>query len=1092
MGNGFTIMPLKKILQLTLDQLDKGSYFGIKQDLFLTSNAECLNTTRFGHFLENPLGVAAGPHTQLTQNIVGAWLCGARYIELKTIQTLDELEVSKPCIDMQDEGYNCEWSQELRIHESYDQYLNAWILIHLLRQRMGLPVNEHGVIFNMSAGYDLKGIKQDNVQWFLKKMSNCKIEKDQKLQEISGIYPEALNLDIPDCISDNITLSTMHGCPPDEIGKIAHYLITEQKLHTVVKLNPTLLGPETLREILNNKLAYKTPVPDEAFQHDISYNAAINLIKSMQKYALDAGRFFGIKLTNTLESKNFRGVLPESESMMYMSGRALHPITVAVALKLQLEFKGSLDISFSGGADCFNFPELLACGLTPVTVCTDLLKPGGYGRLHQYIEEAEKSFSKYKSENINEYICRKSELTAPEVKLAALKNLAAYAGTVSSDKRYKKGLTTADIKTPLPLSYFDCINAPCSCTCPSSQDIPAYLHYTAKGEYAKAASVILQTNPFPTVTGLVCDHPCQTKCTRVHYDEAIRIRDVKYFITRQIVPEVVIDSTVNTGLKIAVIGAGPSGLSCAWFLKLAGCAVTIFEEKPEAGGMVSSLIPEFRLPPDELGKDLSRIRKAGIKINYNSAVDKALFEKLCKENNYVYVATGAPFSKKIKIPGSESKGVLDPLKFLADVKMGLKLAGGKNIVILGGGNTAMDTARTAKRLVKDEGTVTVVYRRTLSEMPAGSEEISACFSEGIQLMEMVIPLEIISKKGDVTGLKCCRTTAGMPDESGRPSPVIVEGSDFILNADIVIPALGQDVTVDFVDLREMQCDAESGLTRIQNVFIGGDARRGASSVIKAIADGRKTAQNILKLTQSSSTNKLFPIAADVDEIVLKKARKRLISNQSEEQITNKPTFNYNTEILSEIEAKAESEACLACDIICNNCVSVCPNFANYSYQLSPKKYLLKKAVRNADNFDISEDEVFSINQAYQIVHFADFCNECGNCNTFCPTRSAPYKEKPALYFSQTSFNRAENGYFFTIENNRRILLSKKNGSVNSLSIVSGKWRYETPGFRAVLDKITFAPEEIYWKDSSEICATFKEAAIMQILFEGIQYCINAI
>ena len=175
--------------------------------------------TRYGRELETPIGVAAGPHSQLAVNIIAAWLCGARYIELKTIQTLDELEVSKPCIDMQDEGYNCEWSQELKVEQSFNEYLNAWIIIHILRRELGFegPV---GTLFNMSAGYNLEGMLNANVQWFFDKMMDCSTELSAAKNSVRRIYPEIDKIEISSCISDHITLSTMHGCPPDEIGKI--------------------------------------------------------------------------------------------------------------------------------------------------------------------------------------------------------------------------------------------------------------------------------------------------------------------------------------------------------------------------------------------------------------------------------------------------------------------------------------------------------------------------------------------------------------------------------------------------------------------------------------------------------------------------------------------------------------------------------------------------------------------------------------------------------------------------------------------------------------------------------------------------------
>ena len=375
----------------------KEEFFGLyKENLFTPDKKDPFRFKRYGQLLETPVGVAAGPHTQLAHNIIASWLCGARYIELKTVQTLDEIDVTKPCIDMEDEGYNCEWSQELKIEDSFDEYLNAWILIHVLKHKFGLNMNEPGFIFNLSVGYDLKGILNENVQWFFNKMNDSSQELKEKIKILKPLYPAIDEITIPSRLSDNITLSTMHGCPPDEIERIGKYLIEERKLHTAIKLNPTLLGQDELRYLLNEKLGYEITIPDEAFEHDLKYPEALTMIKSLSKLAEENGVEFGLKLTNTLESLNSTNWLPEKEKMVYTSGRALHPLTINLAKKLQTDFNGELDISFSAGVDAFNVSDTLACNLKPITVCSDLLKPGGYLRLLQYLDELRKEFSESK------------------------------------------------------------------------------------------------------------------------------------------------------------------------------------------------------------------------------------------------------------------------------------------------------------------------------------------------------------------------------------------------------------------------------------------------------------------------------------------------------------------------------------------------------------------------------------------------------------------------------------------------------------------------------------------------------------------------
>ena len=257
----------------------------------------------------------------MAQNIVAAWLCGARYIELKTVQTLDVLNVSKPCIDMEDEGYNVEWSQELRINQSFDEYLRAWVLIHALHHKLGFPGKMPGMVFNLSVGYDLEGIKKSNMQWFLDRVSNCSVHKQVLVSQVARFHPAVVDLDIPDRLSDNVTLSTMHGCPPEEIGSICNYLMQERRLHTFVKCNPTLLGPDRVKSILHDDLGFRDAVvPDEAFEHDLAYGDAVPLLEDLQATAEDCGLEFGVKLSNTLQVENFRSVFDESEKMMYLSG----------------------------------------------------------------------------------------------------------------------------------------------------------------------------------------------------------------------------------------------------------------------------------------------------------------------------------------------------------------------------------------------------------------------------------------------------------------------------------------------------------------------------------------------------------------------------------------------------------------------------------------------------------------------------------------------------------------------------------------------------------------------------------------------------
>ncbi|MFP4025639.1 MAG: putative selenate reductase subunit YgfK [Thiohalospira sp.] len=1070
MSDKFYPISIKHLLQIILKEYDNSeSVLGIPEELFFNpTENNPFKTTQFNQLIDTPIGVAAGPHTQMAQNIVAAWLMGAHYIELKTIQTLDELDIAKPCIDMQDEGYNCEWSQELKIEESLNEYLNAWIIIHILNHKFGWN-KDVATIFNMSVGYNLEGILKDNVQWFFEKMNNCSYELEEKKNQVKSVYPEIDSIDIPSQISNNVTLSTMHGCPANEIEDIARYLLQEKNLHTYVKLNPTLIGAEELRKILNNQLNFKTRVPDIAFEHDLKYNDALKIIQSLQKIAKNKNLQFGLKLTNTLETKNFKSVFGSETDMMYMSGRALHPISINVAKKLQNDFNGKLQLSFSGGAHAFNISDILSSGFNTVTVSTDILKPGGYMRIKQYIDELKKNGS---VQNISQEI--------------ALNNLNKYAAKVLESKFYqRKSIQDPNIKTERSLSYFDCIAAPCKDTCATHQDIPDYMYYTSTEQFDKAYEVILKTNPFPAITGMVCDHLCQNKCTRVNYDDSLLIREVKRFISEQ--DEVKLTPAKKNNIKVAVIGAGPSGLSCAYYLALAGFSVEVFDDHSKAGGMVQYAIPGFRLTDKAIEKDFKRVTDLGVKIHYNSKIDAVKFNQLKELNHYIFIGVGAQRSTPFQLEGIDSKGVLDSLHFLFQAKKGEETGIGKNVVIIGGGNTAMDAARTAYRLVGKDGKVTIVYRRTINEMPADQGEIKAVMEEGMEIIELAGPEKIINQNGRITALLCSKMELKGTDDSGRPKPVKIKGSEFEIFCDTIIPAIGQSLNIDFIDEKLLLSKPGNYQTQIENVFIGGDALRGGATAIKAIGDGRKIAEKIMnKASVDFNINK--PTNGKrftKKDLMLKRAKRQFAPEIKELDITDRKNFKLVSKTLNKETIVNEAGRCLYCDEICNICTTVCPNFANYSYETEPVSYYLQK-VKQLENgaIEIENEGLFEVNQKYQILNIANFCNECGNCETFCPTNSAPYKEKPKFWLTKSSFDKADEGFYF--EKNKKVLYRKQNGRIISLAKHQNEYIYTTNEVIATLDKYNFSLLDIEFNAKQDIVIDFYTAAEMSILIKAAE------
>jgi len=1052
MTDRFEPIELKKLLELVLNEYrNNKSIFGIPEELFFTpSDKNPYQTRQFNKDIDSPFGVAAGPHSQMSQNIVGSWLVGARYIELKTVQTLDELEVAKPCIDMQDEGYNCEWSQELKIKESFNEYLNAWVAIHVLHHKFGFK-RKINTIFNMSVGYNLERVMEPNVQWFFKKMNNCESELKTKIEEIKEIYPEISSIDIPSQISDNITLSTMHGCPADEIQSIASYLLTEKKLHTFVKLNPTLLGPEMLRGILNDKLNFRTIVPDIAFEHDLKYPDALSIIKALQAVAKEENLEFGLKLTNTLETQNNKDVFGSDIDMMYMSGRALHPLSINLANKLYKDLKGEVPFSFSAGVDAFNAANVLACGFKTVTTCSDLLKPGGYMRMAQYFVESTKVLEETKATNIEELIINKASQNNQFD--AVSKNLSDYATEVLESKRYKREyIVSPNIKTKRELGDFDCISAPCKDTCATNQDIPSYLFHTAKGDFASAYKVILETNPFPSITGMICDHLCQNKCTRVNYDSSLLIREVKRFVSEQEEVKREVFGKKN-GIKVAVVGAGPSGLSCAYYLALAGFSVDVFESQSKAGGMVKFAVPGFRLTDEAIDKDFKRVTDLGVNINYSSRVDAGKFESLRKDYNYIYLAPGAQLAADFRLEGNKTKGVLDSLEFLFEARENKETGLGKNVVIIGGGNTAMDAARTAYRLVGKEGKVSIVYRRTINEMPADQGEIKAVIEENMDIIELVSPEKVIEKDGKVTAILCSRMELTGIDASGRPRPVKIEGSEFEISCDTIIPALGQKIDIDFMENDLLKSENPSYQTQVEDIFIGGDAKRNAATAIIAISDGRRTAEEIMTKAELNLEIPRF----DTDkkqtkkELILKRATRSTAPEILETELTDRQNFKLVSKTLDKDTIIAEASRCLDCDEICNICTTVCPNFANYSYEIEPLKYNLKKIqFKEKGSYNLIDDSTYEVNQKYQILNISNFCNECGNCETFCPTSSAPYKEKPKIFLTKEPFDKAPIGYYQ--DKTSQTLYYKIENKISTLTETNDNYIFESEGTIVCLSK----------------------------------------
>jgi len=1077
------VQPFDLLLNWVLKEYQENqSIFGIHRSLFYTPKQNNPYASElFGYYLATPIGPAAGPHTQLAQNIVCAWLSGGRFMELKTVQIMDQLEIPRPCIDMEDEGYNVEWSQELLLDQSAHEYINAWALIHILRRVLGFEGQvPFGTIFNMSVGYNLAGIQSSPMQRFMDRMADASAEIAAIQETIRTQFP---NLPIPSQLTNSVTLSTMHGCPPDEIEQIARYLLTERDLHTIVKLNPTLLGKERVLNILHDDLDFtEIQIPDAVFEHDLQYGRAIELIKSLQATADERGLTFGVKLSNTLAMANHRGELPGDE--MYMSGRALYPITINLFQKFAREFEGNLNVSYSGGADALNVAGILAAGARPVTVASDLLKPGGYSRLLQYLENLEAEMQKRGASSLDELAQDK------------LSNLEAAAAEALRSPRYKKSYFPHGLpKVESGLGLFDCITAPCVEQCAVLQDVPEYAWLISQGEYDRALEVILARNPLPAVTGYVCTHLCQTRCTRNNYDEPVAIRALKRFaVEKGRKPQTANRKSQianhESRITVAIIGAGPSGLSAAAFLALHGVKATIFEAKDVAGGM-TRLVPSFRLPDSVIQEDVERIAALGVEIKFNYLITRRPEELLREGFDAVYIASGFQKDAPLYIQGIDGEGVFAALDLLERARRGEKVELGQKALVIGGGDTALDAARVAQRYTGRPATI--VYRRSENEMPASAEEKRGAFEEGAILKELASPTRIIRRDGRVAALECIQNRLGELGTDGRRRPVPIQGSEFQIEADSVILAIGQKPDLDFlggssVTLHRngsIAVDPETGRAGAPHIYAGGDVVEGPESIIAACAHGRRAAEAIcaefgIRFEQPSAR----PVVLSEQEIVdIKRVRARKLSQIQPEMIppAERTDFILIEATLTEKAAQAEAARCLQCAAFCDKCIEVCPNRANYSYRITPFSTTVPLLACQDGELVVTGREPFVVTQERQILHLDDFCNQCGNCATFCVHNAKPYAEKPRLFLKERDFQLEDDNAFFIQGNTIR---RRENGRESRLSVQNGRMTFENTQVRVLLSH-NFEIEAMAPKESFEGALPLREAAEMTLIFNGV-------
>ena len=926
-------IPFKSLMNwIVTEYAREGEIFGVHTPYYATGKTLPI----FGERIETLFGPAAGPNSQLAQNIIAAYMAGARFFEVKTVQKMDGAElaacVPRPCILAADEGYNQEWSTELEVPQARDEYIKAWCALKVLSKVYGFG-DPDGFVFNMSVGYDLEGIKGEKVNTYIDNMMDASETKQFKecLEVLTELFPAEKDYiaSISPRVSRSVTVSTLHGCPPQEIERIASYLLTEKHLHTFVKCNPTILGYKTARTILDS-MGYDYIVFDEHhFNEDLQWVDAVPMFERLQALADSKGLEFGLKLSNTFPVDTTRNELPGTE--MYMSGRSLFPLTIEMCNRISHQFGGKMRISFAGGAEFFNCDKLFAAGIWPITVATTILKPGGYNRLHQMVEKTEKL--PYKA------FCGTDSSAISDMSTAS-----------HSDFHHLKPIKpVASRKSEEKVPWIDCFTAPCKGGCPIHQDIPEYIELCRKGLYGPALKLITEKNALPFITGTICAHRCQNKCSRNFYEESVQIRDTKLVAATKgygaLMADIKVPAKVE-GKKAAIIGGGPTGIAAAYFLGRVGIETTIFEREEKLGGVPRYVIPAFRISDEAIDKDIALMERYGVEVKCGLPAPSV--EELKKLGyTHILIATGAWQAGKLDIPGNV-KGVIGWMK---EMKTQVKPCLDGHVVVVGAGNTAMDAARVAKRM--GAASSTIVYRRTKKEMPADEHELKLAIDEGVNMVELAAPVAQENGK-----LKLEKMKLGEPDASGRRSP-LATGEFFEIPCDLVISAVGEKVDAKLMADNgiEMERKGPAFKTNVENVWCAGDAHRGPATVVEGIADAASFAEAVIgeahtyDIPEAAYPSKAQAIAK---KGILKMAK----------------------------DACCEGSRCLDCNTVCENCADSCPNRANVVIKLSDGRH--------------------------QILHIDKMCNECGNCTQFCPYASEPCRDKFTLFQTKEDMEDSRN------------------------------------------------------------------------------------
>ncbi|MGN0628770.1 MAG: FAD-dependent oxidoreductase [Oscillospiraceae bacterium] len=873
MGEMLRPLSFEKLMAMLLEEYSAyGTVFGVK-DFYKAGRARL---PIFGMRIENPVGPGAGPITQMAQGIIASYVSGARFIELKTVFP-DSGNNVKPCVSTDGCTYFSEQPTELSIGDAFNEYVKAWYAIKLISTAFELGVPE-GFVFNMSVGGSLEDLKSEKMNAFIEGLKSAEYTKVWRecenwarahMDELDGVDNTYIS-DVSPNVSASVTFVPKPGLSAEEIEECAGYLIEEKRLHTFVRLDPGLLGYYTIRGILDINGYPDIEISKEKIEAEAAYEDLKPALLRLQS-AADALRLeFGVKvcdglLTEDLDNKSVTGGR--------LTGRALFPIAFSLAEKIANDFGGGLRICFSGGADYYTATKLFNAGIWPITMVSDLIRPGGLMRLKQVAEDISKC----------DYAHFSGILTS---------DLPDIEKEVYSGGRYKNtGLAKAKkAKGPIPYAY--CFKSQCRAVCPLGQDIPLITRLLKNGKSLDALRVIFERNPMPFTVETLCPHPCVDACSRRFYECPLSINTENLKAAKNACFDLLDETELKSraGEPVAVVGCGPAGLATACFLARQGANVTIFDREWRPGGAVTKYIPDFRISDADVEWDVTLIQALGIDMELGEEVT-SLKELREKGFEKIVLAVGAGNQKLLKFAFGKNQPAFEFLERYKREREAMEEEVAGNVVVVGGGHTAVAAARCAKRLPSVDR-VTLVFDKPESKMTASPSEIAALKKEGIFLSPSLIPSGV---RGGY--LLCHKSKLGEPDEKTGISPVVDTGEKDKVPADLAINASGEECDSPLID----EMDAK--------VYLVGNASFGhTASLPEVIADAQRLAAKIAHCHY----DKYMPDNETEDRSFMEK-RGRLCED---------------------CKKCAEGDRCLECESVCEFCVESCPNRANFSLTLS--------------------------------------------------------------------------------------------------------------------------------------------------------------